>query len=190
MTKAAASAARAQPAKWCDRKYDKHLSYSATWGRSAGRAGSRGVGVGGKNPTPRRGAPLPRGFGDAGPGRARAAAAAAGALTPRRPRRRVNSPRYPLGGRGAPAGAGVENAPGAWWPRPRPGYRKGSPSQQYFSSRTGGPSCILRARQRRGADRAASRPPAQKESTKVGRARLGDAGGPQTPVLCPEVSSS
>lgn len=55
MTKAAASAARAQPAEWCDRKYDKHLSYSATWGRSAGRAGSRGVGVGGKNPTPRRG---------------------------------------------------------------------------------------------------------------------------------------
>lgn len=55
MTKAAASAARAQPAEWCDRKYDKHLSYSATWGRSAGRAGSRGVGVGAKHPTPRRG---------------------------------------------------------------------------------------------------------------------------------------
>lgn len=44
VTKAAASAARAQPAESRDRKYDKHLSYSATWGRSAGRAGSRGGG--------------------------------------------------------------------------------------------------------------------------------------------------
>lgn len=40
VTKAAASAARAQPAEPRDRKYDKHLSYLATWGRSAGRAGS------------------------------------------------------------------------------------------------------------------------------------------------------
>lgn len=48
MTKAAASAARAQPAESRDRKYDKHLSYSATWGRSAGRAGSYGGVVGAK----------------------------------------------------------------------------------------------------------------------------------------------
>lgn len=44
VTKAAASAARAQPAESRDRKYDKHLSYSATWGRSAGQTGSRGGG--------------------------------------------------------------------------------------------------------------------------------------------------
>lgn len=56
VTKAAASAARAQPAESRDRKYDKHLSYSATWGRSAVRAGSRGGSGGGcKNTTPRRG---------------------------------------------------------------------------------------------------------------------------------------
>lgn len=44
MTKAATSAARAQPSESRDRKYDKHLSYSATWGRLAGQAGSRGGG--------------------------------------------------------------------------------------------------------------------------------------------------
>lgn len=47
VTKAATSAARAQPAESRDRKYDKHLSYSATWGRLAGQAGSRGGGGGG-----------------------------------------------------------------------------------------------------------------------------------------------
>lgn len=46
VTKAAASAARAQTAESRDRKYDKHLSYSATWGRLAGQAGSRGRGAG------------------------------------------------------------------------------------------------------------------------------------------------
>lgn len=56
VTKAATSAARAQPAESRDRKYDKHLSYSATWGRLAGQAGSRGVGGMGKEkkPTPGR----------------------------------------------------------------------------------------------------------------------------------------
>lgn len=39
---------RAHSLQWCDRKYDKHLSYSATWGRSAGRAGSGGVVLGAK----------------------------------------------------------------------------------------------------------------------------------------------
>lgn len=74
VTKAAARAARAQPAESRDRKYDKHLSYSATWGRSAVRAGSlRGGGGRGVHATP-------RGFRDGSPGRSRAAASAAGTL--------------------------------------------------------------------------------------------------------------
>ncbi|XP_033694340.1 uncharacterized protein [Tursiops truncatus] len=51
VTKAAARAARAQPAESRDRKYDKHLSYSATWGRLAGQAGSRGE-MGGEKTRP------------------------------------------------------------------------------------------------------------------------------------------
>lgn len=56
VTKAATSAARAQPAESRDRKYDKHLSYSATWGRLAGQAGSRGLGGWGKRKIRPRGA--------------------------------------------------------------------------------------------------------------------------------------
>ena len=81
MTKAATSAARAQPAESRDRKYDKHLSYSATWGRLAGQAGSRGGGGGavvvvGEREKSDRGARYPRcprGFRDRRPGRAGAA---------------------------------------------------------------------------------------------------------------------
>lgn len=61
VTKAAASAARAQPAESRDRKYDKHLSYSATWGRLAGPTGSRGGGGVNENPTPRRAVHAARG---------------------------------------------------------------------------------------------------------------------------------
>ena len=76
MTKAATSAARAQPAESRDRKYDKHLSYSATWGRLAGQAGSRGVGGDGERKKSDPGAQYPRcprGFRDRCPGRAGAA---------------------------------------------------------------------------------------------------------------------
>lgn len=75
MTKAATSAARAQPAESRDRKYDKHLSYSATWGRLAGQAGSRGLGGMGKekNPTPGRSIHAVRGVFETCPGRAGAA---------------------------------------------------------------------------------------------------------------------
>ena len=78
MTKAAASAARAQPAESRDRKYDKHLSYSATWGRLAGQAGSRGRGAGvdgerEKSDPGARYPRCPRGFRDRRPGRAGAA---------------------------------------------------------------------------------------------------------------------
>ena len=70
VTKAAASAARAQPAESRDRKYDKHLSYSATWGRLAGQAGSGGEGRGWmgkeKNPTPGRGIHAARGVFETG----------------------------------------------------------------------------------------------------------------------------
>lgn len=116
MTKAAASAARAQPAQRCDRKYDKHLSYSAARGRSAGRAGSRrvGAGAGGKNPTPRRGVRAATGLsrresreGASGRGRRW------GHSAPDDPAGELSSDpqRYPNGWMGAPAGAGGRKCP-------------------------------------------------------------------------------
>ncbi|XP_077884031.1 uncharacterized protein LOC144368963 [Ictidomys tridecemlineatus] len=61
VTKAAASVARAQPAESRDRKYDKHPSYSATWGRPAGRAGSQ-QGTGGEDLSRGTTSTLPAGF--------------------------------------------------------------------------------------------------------------------------------
>lgn len=117
VTKAAASAARAQPAESRDRKYDKHLSYSATWGRSAGRAGSRGGGgTGGEgqkfDPEARRPRCL-RGFRDGRPWRAGGAAASAAGTLPDAPvsGRTSGLQRCPNGWTGAPAGAGVRKRP-------------------------------------------------------------------------------
>lgn len=161
VTKAAASAARAQPAESRDRKYDKHLSYSATWGRSAGRAGSRGGGgTGGEgqkfDPEARRPRCL-RGFRDGRPWRAggQQRPQLGHSQTPPSPDAPVACRDVRTAGRGLQLEPGSENAPCAR--RPRPNTRNGSPSQQYFRSRTE-PSYILRGLPRHGAEPAARRP--------------------------------
>lgn len=159
VTKAAASTARSQPAESRDRKYDKHLSYSATWGRSAGPAGSREGGGGGKNPTPRHGV--------------HAACEAFGAGIPAgRGRQRPQPGHSPkplcLRTRKWPTemtewqdgcsswSRGTQNA--ACAQRSLRNTRNRSPNQQYFRSRTE-PSCIFSGQLSNGADPAAGRLP-------------------------------
>lgn len=140
VTKAAASAARAQPAESRDRKYDKHLSYSATWGRLAGPTGSRGGGWGERKSYPEARCPrCPRGLGDPRPGRAGAA------RPPLRHFRmsqdaRVARREVQIVGWGFHLERGTENIP-----RPQSNTWNGSSSQEYFRNSTE-PSCILRGR--------------------------------------------
>lgn len=113
MTKAAASTARAQPAESRDRKYDKHLSYSATWGRSAGPAGSREGGGRGQKSDPEARCPrCLRGFRGRHPGRSGAAASAAGTLPDASVSGCASGPRrWPNGRMGTPSGAGGHKMP-------------------------------------------------------------------------------
>lgn len=77
----------------------------------------------------------PRGFRDWNPGRARGAASATGTL-PYTPVSGLTSDpqRHPMAGWGLQLEPGTENAPCARWPQLS--TRNGSPSQQYFPSRT------------------------------------------------------
>lgn len=138
VTKAAASAARAQPAESRDRKYDKHLSYSATWGRSAVRAGSRGGGGGGKNTTPRRSVHATRRAFETGVpgGHGRQRPQLRHSPTPPSQDLRVTRKDLRMAGRGLQLESGVENAPCARWPWLN--TQNGSPSQQYFPTRMEG----------------------------------------------------
>lgn len=165
-TKAAARAARAQPAESRDRNYDKHLSYSATWGRSAVRAGSRG----GRGVRATPGAletGVPGGHGRRRPQRGRSP-------PPPSQDSRGTRKRLRMAGRGLQREPGTENAPCARWPRL--GAHNGSPSQQDFASRTEGtelhPPWPAAPRCRRGSGSLAL-----KEPTQAGKPGLETRGG-------------
>lgn len=172
VTKASASEARAQPAEWCDRKNDKHLSYSATWGGSAGRVGSRSVVVGAKIRPWGATSTLPTGLSrrESWRGHGRQRPQLGHSPKPGSEDSQVTSKDIPMAGWRLQLEPGRENAPCPWWPRPN--ILNDSPSQQYFPSRTVGtelhPSRQAAPRCRTSSPLPA-RPPTLKKFTPVGK---------------------